>query len=317
MRTRLGVRRESPIPRLGDRGQRLGGRQMHDVEGRVGQLGQPDGSVRRLPFHQRGAGDGVIFRCRVVLGDGLLDQHLDHRAVLGMDADHAALSPGDPHRSEQGAVVHHQHSRIGREQLEARHPLPVDERLHVGERLAGDVENDHVGGDVHARALRPAVPVVESRAQTLPTGLVGEVHESGGAAEGGRPGSSSERVDRAGGTEIPIEMRVNVDPPGQHQQTAGVVDADVPTDRDVPADHPHSAVLDEDIGPVVVGRGHDPSVPDQHRFHVHLLYLTASRRKARRDRSMAGAGSLRTMRTRWLRRSAVGHRGREVGGCTR
>src|SRR5207253_8829984 len=33
----------------------------------------------------------------------------------------------------------------------------------------------------------------------------------------------------------------------------------------------HPAALDQDIGPVVVGRGHDPSVPDQHRIHVDLL----------------------------------------------
>ncbi len=244
---------------------------MHDVERRLGELGQPDGAVRGLPFHQRGAGEGVVLRCRVALGDRLLDQHLNHRTVLGVNADHTAIGAGDPHGFEQGAVVHHQHPRIGRKQLEAGHPFPVDEGLHVGERLAGDVEDDHVGGDVHARALRPPVPVVEARPQALPPGLVGEVDEGRGATEGGRSGAGSEGVHRPGGAKVPIEVRVHVHPAGQHHEPTGVVDADVRTDLDVPADRPHPAVLDQDIGAVVVGRGHDPSVPDQHRIHVDLL----------------------------------------------
>ena len=161
MRARFGVGRKTAVARFGDGGQRLGRRQVHDVQWGVGQFGQPNGAVGRLAFHQRGASEGMILWVRLAPGDRLLDQHLNHRAVLGVDADHAAVGSGDAHGFEQRRVVDHQHARIGREQLEARHSFPLDERLHVGERFGGDVEDDHVGGDVHARALRPPVPVVE------------------------------------------------------------------------------------------------------------------------------------------------------------
>ena len=62
--------------------------------------------------------------------------------VLRVHADHAAIPAGNPHRFEQLPVVDHEHAGIGHEQLEASDTLAIDQRLHVGEALRVDVEQD-------------------------------------------------------------------------------------------------------------------------------------------------------------------------------
>ena len=121
VRAGLRMDRNAAVARLGHRGQRLARGQVHDVERRPRQLREPDGAMGGFAFEYRRARGRVVLRRAQALSDRLLDQHLDDRAVLGMDAGHRAVVAGHAHRLEQRAVVHHQHARIGHEQLEARH----------------------------------------------------------------------------------------------------------------------------------------------------------------------------------------------------
>ena len=270
MGARLSVHGEALVARLHHGRQRLGGREMHDVEGRSRQLGQPDRPVGGLPFHGGGSRQRMIPRRRVALGHRVLHQHLDDGAVLRVDADHGAAGGSHPHSSEQRAVVHHQHSRIGGEQLEAGHAF-LDEGGHVGQRLSIDVEDDHVGADVDTGALRPPTPVLQARPQPLPASLVGEVDHGRGAAEGRCLRPRAEGVDRAGGAEIPIEMGMHVDPPGEDEQALRVVDLRMIGRREISPDHTYAVVFDEDVGGVLIDCGDNPSVLDQRRYHLSLL----------------------------------------------
>ena len=110
------------------------GREMHDVQRRLGQLRQIDGAMRR-PRLRGGPGGSRGTWARVwPCASASCISTLDDRAVLGMHADHARLAAGDAHGLEQGAVVHHEHAGIGHEQLEAGHAFVTDQRLHVGQR---------------------------------------------------------------------------------------------------------------------------------------------------------------------------------------
>jgi hypothetical protein len=182
-----------------------------DVDRYAGGLGQADHPVRRLALEDRLSGETVADRIGRAGGHGLLRDHVDGHAVLGVHHDQPAVLRGLLHGPKDRPVVAVEHARIGREQLEVRHTLR-DELVHLGERRVVDVAHDHVEavvGDGVAFGL--GVPGIESFAERRPARLHGEVHDHGRAAEGGCPCARLECVLREGAAERQLHVRVDID----------------------------------------------------------------------------------------------------------
>ena len=150
-----------------DLGQRLGRRQVDDVDGDAGRLGQADHAVGRLALEDRLAGEAVTDRIGRALVERLGGHDVDGHPVLGVHHDQPAVLRGLLHRPEDRSVVAVEDARVGREQLEVGHALG-DERVHLGERVVVDVAHDHVEPVVgDGVALGLGVPRVEALAQRL------------------------------------------------------------------------------------------------------------------------------------------------------
>ena len=106
-------------PRQPNRLHRAGVGHVHDVERRAGDLGQADGAVGGLGLQLGRAGQRVVLRRQVAGGDRLLDQDVDHVAVLGVHHDQQPVLGGLLHGAEERGVVHLQHALVGHEQLQA------------------------------------------------------------------------------------------------------------------------------------------------------------------------------------------------------
>ena len=279
VRAGLGMNRNAPVAGFGHGDERLVGREVDHVKRHLRQFGQTDGAMGGFALHQRRARQHVVLRRGVPGRDGLLGQNLNDRSVLRMHADHGVVCTGNPHCLEQRPIIDHQHAGIGHEQLEACDTLAIDQRLHVGEALRVDVEEDHVGPDIDAGVGAAAVPVLEPDERALAAVLVAKVDYGRRAAKGSRLGSCGECVDRARCAELPIEMRVHIDPARQDQEPRGIVDGNIRTDRQVKADGMDAAVIHQDVRLVVVHRGDDTAVPDERR--CHLIPLTCGSLKLR------------------------------------
>ena len=190
-----------------------------------------------------------------------------------MDLHHAAVAADQPHGPEDLAVVDHQHVGIGGEELEGADALVVDQALHVGEGLVVHVGHDHVRADIDGRDRGALVPVGKAFERAGSLHLGGEVNQRGGTAEGRRLGAGVERVGGARRPEIPVEVGMHVDPARQDQQPRRIVCGDVLAHGQIDADHADAACLHQDVGPVVVHRGHDPPVPNHGRRHRRLPSL--------------------------------------------
>ena len=271
MRAGLGVDGQAPVARLGHRVERLAGGEVHQVDRRLGKLGDADDAVGRLALHDGRARQHVPLGAGVAGVERLLHQHVDDMAVLGMDLHHAAVVADQPHGLEDLAVVDHQHVRVGGEELEGADALVVDQALHVAEVLVVHLGHDHVRAHVDGGDRSALVPVGEAFERARPLHLGGEVHDGGGAAEGRGLGTGVEGIGRARGPEIPVEVGVHVDAAGHDQQPLGVMRGDILAHGQVGADHAHAPVLHQDVGPVVVHRRHDPPVPNHGRAHLRLL----------------------------------------------
>jgi hypothetical protein len=117
-----------------------------------------------------------------------------------------------------------------------------------------------------------AVPILEPDERALAAVLVAEVDHRRRAAKGRRLGSCRECVDGARCAELPVEMRVNIDPARKHQQARGVMDGNIRTDGQVHADGMDAAVTRQDVRLIVVDRRDDPAIPDERRCHlIHPL----------------------------------------------
>ncbi len=178
LRARLGERLDAAVARVAHRLERLGRRQVDDVDGHARGLGQADDAVRRLALEDRVARDAVVVRVGLALGHELRGDDVDGRPVLGVHHDQAAVLRGLLHRPEDRRVVAVEHARVGGEQLEVGDALR-DELVHLGQRLVGDVAHDHVEAVVDdGVALGLGVPRVEARAQALALRLDGEVDDA-------------------------------------------------------------------------------------------------------------------------------------------
>ena len=191
-------------------------------------------------------------------------------------------------RSEDGRVVGQHHPRIGHEQLVARHPF-VGETAHLRNPVGREIGDDHVEGVVDrgpAGCLR--VPGVERFDGGRATRLDREVHDTRRSSVGGGAGTGLEGVRGHRSAERHLDVGVGIDP-ARDDEPSRCVDHGIGVDHQVAADQGHGFVADEDVGMVVVDRGDDSSVLDQ---HAHCLYPALERRPVCRRSRPAGRNSI-------------------------
>ena len=121
LRAGFGEGGHAAIARLAHLVERVFRRQMHDVHRRARHLRHGDGAVHRFGFGGDGTRERVIDGRGLAFGQRALHDHVDHAAVFGVHADQRAVLGGLRERAENGGVVHHQHVRIGHEELETGH----------------------------------------------------------------------------------------------------------------------------------------------------------------------------------------------------
>ena len=122
LRAGLGERLRAPVARLADRVERVARREVDDVDGHAGGLGQADDAVRRLALEDRVAGDAVVVGSVLPVVDEVGRDDVDRQAVLGVHHDQPAVLRGPLHRPEDRSVVAEEDARIGGEELEVRTP---------------------------------------------------------------------------------------------------------------------------------------------------------------------------------------------------
>ena len=85
---------QAHVARLPDLLERVGARQVDDVDRHAGHLGERDGAAGGLAFGARRPRQRVVLRRRLALPQRFLDQRVDHAAVLGVHADRGRRSRG-------------------------------------------------------------------------------------------------------------------------------------------------------------------------------------------------------------------------------
>ena len=109
----------------------LGRRQVHDVEGHAGDVGEHGGTLHRLGLEHRRAGQTSGTRGRWAPVDRLLAQHVDGDAVLGVHHDQPAVDRRTAASSLRiWPSAEYSRSRVGHEHLEAGDAV-VDEEVHL------------------------------------------------------------------------------------------------------------------------------------------------------------------------------------------
>jgi hypothetical protein len=273
LRAGLGEHVLAGVAGLRDRGERLRGGQVHDVQRRARHPGQLDRPVGGLALQFRRPGQAVLHRIGAALGQRGGNQLVDGDAVLGVHHDGGADGPRLGHGAQDLTVRRVEHARVSHEHLEAVH-AGLDAGLHLLERAVVDVRHDHVEAVVHrAVAVRLAVPLVQGGQQRGPLGLHREVDDRGGAAPGRRGGAGGERVGREGAAERHLQVRVRVDAAGDDVRAVGVDDpvghprpllGDVRAGRGQRGD---ALAVDEHVGGQRAGRVDDRATADQRHHH--------------------------------------------------
>ena len=234
---------------------------MDDVDRRAGHLCDGDRAMHALGFRERRPRQRVILRRRLPLGQRMFDDLVDDDAVLGVHADQTARVAGDAHGVVDRAVVDEEHARIGHEQFEAAHAL-IDHRLQLGQPFVGQIGANQMESVIdRRRPLGLRMPVVERLIERLAFALDGEVDDGRRAAECRGARAGLERVRGGGAAERQLHVRVRIDASGDDEAAVGVDDF-VGFDVDRFRDHRDGAVLDEDVGVVVVDGGDDAAVAD-------------------------------------------------------
>ena len=172
------------MTRRGDFVERVAGRHVHDVQRHVaGDVAEHDGAMRRFGLERRRSRVAVVLRVGLAAGEGLLHQHVDGDAVLGVHHDDRAALGSRLHGFQDLPVVAVEHAGVGHEQLEAGDALVLGEVLHVLQRLVVDAADDLVKGVVDgAIAVGLAVPVGKAVEHVLAVTLHGHVDDRRDAA---------------------------------------------------------------------------------------------------------------------------------------
>ena len=132
LRAGFGEGGQAAVARFAHLVERVFAGEMHDVDGHAGHLRHGDGAMHRLGLGARRPRERVIDGRGLALGQRLLHDDVDDRAVLGVHADQRAVLRRLLHGLEDGGVVDHQHVGIGHEELEAGHAF-AHQVVHVFE----------------------------------------------------------------------------------------------------------------------------------------------------------------------------------------
>jgi hypothetical protein len=157
-------------------------------------------------------------------GERFLLEEVDHRAVLAVHQDEAAVVGRPPHRLEDRRVVDHPGARIGHEHLETRGAVR-DQVVQGREVLIGQIDDDLVEAPIHdGLALGATGPLLVGHAGVLPLVLHREVDDARRPADRGGDRPRLEVVRRHRPFQRRVEVRVRVDATGQHELAARVDD---------------------------------------------------------------------------------------------
>ena len=199
---------------------------MHDVDGSTCGSGQVAGPPNRLGLDLGGPDPSVGERVGPSVPKGLRDGPLHSHAILGMDAHQHAGRRARGEGPGQRGVVDHQSVRIGHVQLHAAHALTQQPPKHLLRPivLLGNGRERDVERIVDHRPMTGlGVPLGERLLRGLPS-CPGEVdHARRSAARGGH-GPGLEVVRGPHAADRKVEVRVDVDPAGDHQRPGGVDD---------------------------------------------------------------------------------------------
>lgn len=180
-----------------------------------------------------------------------------------MHAGQPAIGAGHAHDLKQLGIVDHHHAGHHHEHFETRYAVVLKQQFHIDQGLVVEIRNDHVGADIDAGLGGAALPIIETGDDAVALGLLREIHQRRGAAEGRRRGAGLEGIDGDGGADLGFQMGVDVDTAGQHQQARRVMHLDVIADLDIEPDGVDAAALDQNVCLIVIGRGDDPAALDQ------------------------------------------------------
>src|ERR1035441_6024794 len=196
-------------------------------------------------------------------GQRARDEDIDHAAVFGVHADECAVFGGARERFEDGGVIHHEDVGIGHEQLEAGYDL-VDHLVHIFQAAGAQIGDDHVEAVIDTGAAFGLFPPgVERGPHARAAGLDGEIHDAGGAAEGGGARSGFEIVGGGGAAEGHVEVGVGVNAAGQDVHAGGVDDGGGGVLGNAGADFLDAFAFDQDIGGPGFVRRDDGAVADE------------------------------------------------------
>ncbi len=199
---------------------------------------------------------------RVPGREGLADQRVDGRAVLGVNADEAADLRGPSQHAEDPVVVQHQAAGVGHEELERGHPLG-HERRHFGFDVGAEVRNADVEPEVDDGLPGGARhPLVERLAERSALGLRRVVDDGRRPAARGGHRAGGEVVSGADVAERHIEVRVNIDAARQ-QQAARRVDHAVDGLGEAGADRGNALAIHQDVGALLSVGVDDGSVAQE------------------------------------------------------
>ena len=115
-----------------------------------------------------------------------------------------------------------------------------------------------------------AHPRIEGLAQGLAFILNGKIDQRSGATESSGPGTRFKVVRTGGASEGHVEVRVDVDAPGQHEFAGGIQQLRSILSRKILTDRPDPSIRNGNIGLVRIGRGHDGTVSND-RIEAHRV----------------------------------------------
>ena len=211
-------------------------------------------------------------------------------AIFGVDEHEGVERGGALHDLEHEAILNHEDVGVGHEELEGGDALGCHV-LHLGEGFVvlAEVGDGHVERVVDAGfAGGFGVPGGFGLGQGVAAGLQGEVDDGGGAAHGGGAGAGEVVVGGGGAAEGHVEMGVDVDAAGEHEEVGGV-DQGVACGMDAGGYLGDLFAFDEDVGALLAGGVDDGAVLDEcaHRFPLVSGVLRTAYRRWRRGLRLA------------------------------
>ena len=272
LRAGLGEHIAAMVAGGGDLVEGIAGTHVHDVQRHVaGHVAQHDGAVRGLGLQRRGTGVAVVLRVGLATGEGLLHQHVDGDAVLGVHHDHGAAFGSGLHGTQDLTVVAVEHAGVRHEQLEAADALVLHEVLHVLQRLVVDTADDLVERVVDGTvALGLAMPLSQAIVHVLAVALHCHVDDGGGATPRSSVATGLEGVAGKRAAEGQLHVRVHIDATGDHVLPRSIDDLGHALFGEVTGrtNCGDRAVGNEHVLSDGARRGDDEAVLDESRGHV-------------------------------------------------